>query len=147
VKDRDIVSVYWHGAAPGFGRDRGTLLAGRDQNGIAPSLSVFGESDGRTPARRRALPSSTARHIVTAAIRQPSPPPATPAAPMPLRAKQLRRCACGRCGLFVLLQPGQDPRAAAYVEGPARTPNPERRRRYIGTLAAAARVARQERSA
>jgi len=108
------------------------------------SAVSLGDSE-RLPAQHVChlqIESPAPRHVVKP--RCPGPSPVIDAMP-PLRAKQLRRCACG-CGLFALIAPGQDPRAAVFIEGHTQTPNRLRRRR-IGVLTAAARAARQERSA
>jgi hypothetical protein len=111
---------------------------------VAGAVSL-GDS-GIRPERRRGhlgAKSPAPRRILR--VRASKPAPVVEDATPPLRAKQLRRCACG-CGLFALITSTHGPAAAVFIEGHASGQNPKQRcgPRKIGALAAAAR---QEQSA
>jgi len=131
-------------------RIRARLDAGERR--IASAVSL-GESVRRPTstahARRDSLPQTVPPRPPRHRRTKPAQPPSlSHDAPVELRGKRLRHCACG-CGTYVVLEPGQDPRAAAFSPGHGITPNPHKwtRRRRIGDLTAAARCAALERSA
>ena len=91
MTDREIVSVYWHGAAIGFGSDKGVLLPGRDMHPAIDRRDYSGETHCRKPV-------------------------AQPARSVESKRLGVVRCWCG-CGQLAALQDASRPHAPAYLPG------------------------------